>query len=292
MNGLNVGSIELLFAVTVASVLGSLHCVGMCGPFVLWASGAGSNVGGKRLRLAAYHLGRLSTYTVGAIAAGAAGYLLSTGGSWVGIQSAAARVAGVAMMMLGLVQLFVWVRQRMGRGRTMTLGTATPQPLPSASATNRSGGWVASRLLTLRPLINGMPATLRAFAVGGLTTLLPCGWLYVFLLVAAGTGTVVSAVAVMFAFWLGSLPALTALALGAFRLAPRVRPALPALGCLLLLGTGLYTATGRAAADMSELTNLAADLNGRAETATPHATPEAALQTLTTQPLPCCDGGD
>ena len=48
----------------------------------------------------------------------------------------------------------------------------------------------------------------RALSTGLLTAFLPCGWLYLFALKAAGTGSPLQGALFMIAFWLGSVPAL------------------------------------------------------------------------------------
>ncbi len=62
----------LLVAIFVASLLGSFHCVCMCGPIAIWNSAAGSKDAARSMldkwqaakRMIAYHFGRLLTYTV------------------------------------------------------------------------------------------------------------------------------------------------------------------------------------------------------------------------------------
>ena len=82
----------------------------------------------------------------------------------------------------------------------------------------------------------------------------------------------------MGAFWLGSLPALSALTLGARQLIPRFQSSLPLIAAVLLIVTGLYTATGRAAVDLSAMTAPQVDPNPTADS----------LIRLTDEPLPCC----
>ncbi len=274
-------SSELILAVIVASVMGSLHCVGMCGPFALMATGSANVKSGAARRLTMYHLGRLTTYVVAGVFAGVAGAALSAGGHWLGIQSAAARVAGGVMIALGVMRLVSWWRsQAIAEENVNIPATQVPAIAPARGLGVRISGVIAKT----RPTVNRLPPSGRAFAAGTLTTLLPCGWLYLFLLVAAGTGTALSAVLVMIAFWLGTLPALTALVLGAFKVAPRFRSALPIVGALLLLITGLYTATGRAAADMSSLADKAGDVSDVPGDADASRT----LEMLADEPLPCC----
>src|SRR5688572_32804227 len=61
-----------LYSIVAASVLGSLHCVGMCGGLVsFYAAGAGSSGVSRWAPHAAYHLTRLGAYIgLGALAGG------------------------------------------------------------------------------------------------------------------------------------------------------------------------------------------------------------------------------
>ena len=127
-----------------------------------------------------------------------------------------------------------------------------------------------------KPLLASRGPLSRSYLAGLFTTWLPCGWLYLFVLIAAGTGTVVSAIVVMFAFWIGTLPALTGLVLGAGSLMKRSKTVMPAAASVLLIVTGLYTATGRASADLTSIVP-------------PQSVEEpASLISLHEEPLPCC----
>jgi sulfite exporter TauE/SafE len=272
--------IGLLLAVMVASVLGSLHCIGMCGPLALWASGAGNRDGRVGTRLLAYHLGRLATYLTAGGIAGLAGAMLTAGGTLVGAQALASRAVGVAMIAMGLVRVADWL---------VPSWTGVQK---SAIVASPKVPWITRFVAARRPWIARLPGAMRGVAAGALTTLLPCGWLYLFVLVAAGTGGIFPAMMIMVAFWMGTLPALSALVAGAFSVAPRLRPLLPVLGALVLLITGLYTATGRASADLSPLSERAAAIAMRSQQSSGQRTePSSALQTLQGlqgEPLPCC----
>ncbi|MFT3686805.1 MAG: sulfite exporter TauE/SafE family protein [Phycisphaerales bacterium] len=98
----------LLLAVFSASLLGSLHCAGMCGPFVVLA--VGPSIEGRALtppwRLqAAYHIGRLLTYSAFGIAAGAIGASVNLGGSLINLQKAATVLAAATLVLFGVVTL-------------------------------------------------------------------------------------------------------------------------------------------------------------------------------------------
>ena len=64
----------MLLSVFLASILGSTHCAGMCGAFVMLAvSDFKGRPGTPPLALASYHLGRLTTYTLLGSIAGVVG---------------------------------------------------------------------------------------------------------------------------------------------------------------------------------------------------------------------------
>jgi sulfite exporter TauE/SafE len=103
--------------------------------------------------------------------------------------------------------------------------------------------------------------------------------LYLFVLLAAGTGDVLLSVATMAAFWVGSLPALTGLVMGARSLVPKFRKALPIFAGVLMVLTGLYTATGRASADLSSVVPpLLEPTSGSFD-----------IMRVSDQKLPCCE---
>jgi sulfite exporter TauE/SafE len=264
--------ITLALAVLFASFLGSLHCVGMCGPFAVWATHGGS----ARTAIVAYHFGRLTTYLSAGLVAGVVGSMVELGGDLAGYQSLAAKLAGGLLIFFGIARLLTLMPWFRGdsfrgdsfRGASIQGGASTPKP-----------STVAALLQRLKPFVAGYGPRARAYVTGLLTTWLPCGWLYLFVLIAAGTGDVLQAFGVMGAFWLGTLPALTALALGARQLIPRLQSSLPIIAGVLLIVTGFYTATGRASADLSRMVTPTVEWNDSTD----------ALIHLVDQPLPCCE---
>jgi sulfite exporter TauE/SafE len=270
----------LASAVVTASLLGSMHCVGMCGPLAIWASGAGDRVSAAQMSLATtlYHLGRLLTYALAGVLAGAAGQLVDMGGQTLGLQLFAARVVGVLMIVFGLLRLLQLAGQR-GAVQTNFVGP-TPQP-------NLVTRW----LLKLRPLVFRLPVPARGLATGLLTAFLPCGWLYLFALVAAGTGSMLMGAIVMFAFWIGTVPALVGLVTGTQVLALRFRRVIPVGAAVLLIVGGGYTASGRGFASLHSLDDIR--LSGATDFVRPSSDGQAdkvaaGLSKLVETPLPCC----
>ena len=97
-------------------------------------------------------------------------------------------------------------------------------------------------------LADRLPSTLRAFTIGTLTTLLPCGWLWAFVITASGAADPLLGGLVMAVFWLGTLPVMLSLGVGIQAMAGRLGAKLPVLTSLLLIGVGVFTVAGRIAA--------------------------------------------
>jgi sulfite exporter TauE/SafE len=87
--------------------------------------------------------------------------------------------------------------------------------------------------------LRDLPGYQRGIAIGLVTGLLPCGWLYAFVVSAAGTGSIVSGALLMTAFWLGSVPALVGVGGLAQLLSGKLRRRLPAFSALVLLFLGV-----------------------------------------------------
>lgn len=214
--------IELVGPILVASLLGSPHCAGMCGGFVCFYSGQDGTA--RWTSHAAYNGGRLVSYLALGAAAGLAGSGLNRIGAAAGIARLAAIAAGVLMIVWGGITL---LRARGVRIPGLHLVTVS-----------RTARWIGERL-------GSRPPTVRALLLGLFTTLLPCGWLYAFVATAAGTGTVPSAMAVMAAFWLGTVPVMAGLGFAAQRAFGPLRRHLPTVTAAALVVIGLLTVTGR-----------------------------------------------
>lgn len=216
----------LASSVFVAGLLGSAHCAGMCGSFACLASGGDASRGPAVLRsTAAYNLGRLLSYaTLGALA-GAAGAGLNKAGAIAGLARPAAIVAGVLLILWGVASLLA------------ALGLRIPSlDVPPALAT---------RVARAVRVVQDRPPAVRALAIGALSAALPCGWLYAFVATSAAAGSALGGATVMAAFWLGTVPLLAAVGLGAQRLLGRFRSRLPVMTASVLVILGVLTVAGR-----------------------------------------------
>ena len=95
----------LVLAVLVASLLGSVHCAAMCGPFVCFYAASGTSMASWRHETpghAAYNLGRLVSYVTLGLIAGALGGMLDRAGVLAGVGKIAAMIAGVLMVGWGV----------------------------------------------------------------------------------------------------------------------------------------------------------------------------------------------
>jgi uncharacterized protein len=235
----------LLGGIFLASLLGSPHCGGMCGPFVTIA------VGGKQQHrrttlatLSAFHAGRSLTYaTLGAVAGGLAS-AVDISAQLAGLSPIATSAAGVMLMVMGLVAL-------LKHGGIVRGGCVKPP------------AWLAPRIAAAhRKLARLSPAT-RALGIGLLTTMLPCGWLWAFVLVAAASASALSGVLIMVVFWAGTLPVLTGVALGARALLGPLQRHAPRLASVALIAAGVWTLAQRGRLDPARIYAVQAspDLN-------------------------------
>jgi uncharacterized protein len=191
-----------LFPVFLVGLLGSVHCVGMCGGIVSALSVAPARafpVPVRTVRAAhpawnvvAYNAGRIGSYMVaGALAGGLAGGARTLAGL-PPVQAGGYWLANLMLVALGLYLMDLW------RGLAWL----------------EQGGRHLWR--HVQPLIGRLgpgagygPA--RMFAAGGLWGWLPCGMVYSVLATAMLGGSAGAGAAVMLAFGLGTLPMLLTL---------------------------------------------------------------------------------
>ncbi|HEU5072632.1 MAG TPA: sulfite exporter TauE/SafE family protein [Polyangiaceae bacterium] len=217
-------ALEMMGAVLVASLLGSLHCAAMCGGLVGALGSCGARAGWARQQTS-FHAARGVVYAVLGAAAGALGSAVNLAGRYAGVVDGAALVAGVLLVGAGM------------RGLLAARGVSMPA-LGTAGGVQR---WLGQRLAGSR----SGPA-LRAGLLGVSTALLPCGWLYAFVFAAAGTGSPLGGSGVLVAFWLGTLPALVGVGAIVPRLAGAFGRHFALLSALALVTVGLGTILHRA----------------------------------------------
>ena len=193
---------------------GAGHCLGMCGGIA-----AALNLGGQATMgmTLAYHAGRIASYTV---LGGLAGFLAGSIDihAWtVGLRY----LAGMLLIGMGLYIADWW------RGMQLLerIGATLWQPVQRLSST----------LLPLRHPHQG-------FTLGLCWGLMPCGLIYSSLAWAATAQNTATSALMMFAFGLGTLPAMLATSLGAGRLHAMLQQrGLKQAIALLLILAGVWT---------------------------------------------------
>jgi sulfite exporter TauE/SafE len=216
-----------LLAALLAGLVGSVHCLGMCGGI---AGALGLAAGGRTRFVLAYGAGRIASYAAAGALAGALGAALA-----------------------GLAGLGPWLRLVMGAmlvlvGLQVALGWRLLAPIESAGA--RAWRRMAPAARSLMP-----PERLpQALALGALWGWLPCGLVYGMLAAAAATGGPAQGAGFMAAFGLGTLPAMAGLSLASARVPLGTGRHRRALGWLLV-GFGAWTA-------VTPLSHLAGDEGG------------------------------
>jgi sulfite exporter TauE/SafE len=224
----------LLAGLMLAGLAGSaMHCVPMCGPFVL-GQVADRMVRAPAVRLCElqrirgglllpYHLGRITTYAGLGAPAGAMGATLSRL-PWLG------RLSGVLLLVAAL----------------LFLGQALRRLVPAlhallTDATAAAPGFVR--------LIAGLTRRLdRSTRAGGLLLglalgFLPCGFLYAALTAASASGGPATGALAMVAFGLGTVPSLVAVGIAGQAAGRRWQRAAAAVApSVMLLNAALLTA--------------------------------------------------
>ncbi|MFB6248078.1 MAG: sulfite exporter TauE/SafE family protein [Salinibacter sp.] len=168
-------------------VLGSVHCVGMCGPLALSLPGADRLPGRFLLDRLLYNAGRVVTYALLGGLVGLAGRVVSLAG----FQQVLSIGIGAAMVLVAVVP---WVGRQVRRLEQPPSALLRRVTTPM-SALYRSGGPAAMLLIGL---LNG---------------LLPCGFVYAALATAVTAGDPLASMAFMAAFGLGTGPAMLGVSL-------------------------------------------------------------------------------
>lgn len=208
------GQLDLLAFLTLGLLGSAAHCVGMCAPFVMIVSRRYGVPEGRHSAFVAqlwYTSGRIATYALLGALAGTLGGLVQVAGGLMGVQRAAAIVAGLALVVWGVISL-------------------GQRALPA----HASGGWFTRISGRLAGRLPGHP-----LSVGLFLGLLPCGLLYSAVVASVALGGPLESAAALAAFGLGTAPALLSLSL-ADSLLVRHRAAINRLSHVFVLVMGMW----------------------------------------------------
>ena len=191
----------LIVSAFVTGLLGSVHCVGMCGGIV----GALSMTAAPEVRVVtlvrgvsylplAYNLGRISSYSFAGLIAGGLSQTVFDVTAVNNLTRLGAVIAGIFMVGLGLHLAGLW---------------------QSMAPLERLGAQLWRRIEPYGRRFLPARRAHQAFALGLVWGWLPCGMVYTALAGALATGNAFHGSLVMFAFGAGTLPMMLALTFGA-----------------------------------------------------------------------------
>ncbi len=184
------------FSAFIIGLLGSGHCIGMCGGITTMLTSALSSQhkANTQLKLiGAYHFGRIFSY---ALIGGIVGFSSSIAAKNIGVPLGYMRMfAAIFLILLGLY-LGQWL---MLLTKVETLGKFL---------------WRYLSPLSKKFIPVNSPS--QALALGSVWGWLPCGLVYSTLTWSLASGNSISGALIMLCFGLGTLPALLSLSLGSF----------------------------------------------------------------------------
>jgi sulfite exporter TauE/SafE len=211
---------ELLIAAFSLGVLGSFHCVGMCGPIALSLPVYHLSFQGRATGILLYNVGRALTYSIlgGFLGALGMGVIIA------GYQQALSISLGILLLLSASIPFLK------NKG---FFNVSFP----------RIAHWLKARFSYLLK----KKSFAALFAIGIINGLLPCGLVYMALAGATATGDIVLGALFMAVFGLGTLPAMfgvtlfSSLSLTFRKRMQNLAPVLAGLmACLLILrGLGL-----------------------------------------------------
>ncbi len=213
--------VQLIIAAFSMGLLGSLHCVGMCGPLALSLPLNSNSFWSKFSGALLYNAGRIVTYATFGLIFGAVGKSVALFGyqQWLSV------ILGV------LIIIFVI--------------------LPKGVSAFNNTNFIKLYFEKLRSLLGQFFLKKNyssLFSIGLLNGLLPCGLIYMAMAGAIATGDIMSSILFMAFFGLGTLPIMWSIAfLGNYiniGIRQKIRKAYPymmiLMACLLILrGMGL-----------------------------------------------------
>jgi uncharacterized protein len=202
-------------AAVVVGFSASFHCFVMCGPLACASCAAAE--GPRWMRICAYQGARVLSYAL-------VGGLLGALGAGVGL-----------LLTVQLAQIAPWLLVVTLLASALDLGQRLP-PIRGLTQFVRRAGSVAQRF----------PPVARAFTLGAITPLLPCGLLYGVFAASVATGTFAGGALALGAFGLGAIPALlvaqvpSRLTAGTGRVSLFARRALPVIAATFIAYRALF----------------------------------------------------
>jgi sulfite exporter TauE/SafE len=203
----------------LGGLLGSSHCIGMCGALAFSVGMGAQRFAGNIARQAAYSLGRLTTYAFLGAAAGFIGWTLNRQTAIsLNLQASLALLSGLFLIWQGL---------------------RSAGALPSRLFHRSTGDFCPARSAFATFLTS--PGWHNAFLAGLLTGFLPCGLVYAYLALAAAGGALPAGALAMVVFGLGTMPLMILTGIGATALSLAARRNVLRVAAVCVIVTGVLT---------------------------------------------------
>ena len=177
----------MLISAVILGLLGSLHCLGMCGPIALMLPLKGS-AGQKAAGLATYHLGRIVSYSLLGLAFG---------------------FVGKGLFLFGLQQ-----KLSIGMGVLMIALVLLPNNWKKRVGINNAFSRILLRIKSSFGRLLGKPSPDALLSLGFLNGFLPCGLVYMALIGAVAMGDLWKGGIYMALFGLGTVPLMSLVVFG------------------------------------------------------------------------------
>ena len=173
----------MLFSAVILGLLGSFHCIGMCGPIAFVLPVDRTHKYKRAFQTMLYHIGRLLAYSGIGLLFG----LLGKGLYLAGFQQRLSILLGIIMILLVLIPMHVFNKYNFSKPIYRTIG----------------------KVKTTLGLYLRQKSNKSIFLIGFFNGLLPCGMVYMALVGAMATTQYYSGAFYMFLFGLGTIPMMT-----------------------------------------------------------------------------------
>jgi len=173
----------MLYSALILGLLGSFHCIGMCGPIAFVLPLNRENNLKKVLQIGLYHFGRLLSYSFIGLIFG----LIGKGLFLMGFQQRISILIGVLMIVVTLVPVRIFNKYNFSKPLYLVIGKVKSN---------------LGKLLKQK-------SNKALFTIGILNGFLPCGMVYMALIGSIATSNASLGTLYMFIFGLGTIPLMT-----------------------------------------------------------------------------------
>ncbi len=173
----------MLYSALILGLLGSFHCIGMCGPIAFILPLNRENKLKKTTQISLYHFGRLLTYSFIGFIFG----LIGKGLYLIGFQQRISILIGIVMIIIVLIPIRIFNKYNFSKPLYSTVGKVKSN---------------LGKLLKKK-------SNKAIFTIGILNGFLPCGMVYMALVGSIATSNASIGSLYMFIFGLGTIPLMT-----------------------------------------------------------------------------------